>query len=323
MSTQKATMQKVKKDKQAALAAPKRNYFRDLLKDWDLYLLLLPGLIWFIVFAYIPMLGLRTAFYDYSLFRGFEGSEFIGLENFITFLDSPDFFRVVKNTLSIAFWQIVIVFPAAIILAICVTEMKNKFISRLTQTATFLPYFVSVVVVCGLVVSFTSPSTGIINLMLNKLGFESIYFMVKPEYFQGIYTLMTTWQTAGFNAIVYIAAIVGIDQQLYEAARVDGAGKWKRIVHITLPGILPTVVTMLVLKVGQMVKVGYEAILLLYQPTTYETADVIATYAYRIGMEMNDYGLSTAISLFEAVIALIMVVGANKLSKKITDSGVW
>ncbi len=300
-----------------------RQLKKTFMRDWDLYLLLLPGVIWLLIFAYKPMVGLRMAFYDYSVFLGFEGSEFIGLENFITFINSADFFRVVKNTLMLSFWQLLICFPAPILLAICITEMKNKFISKMTQTVTFLPYFISVVVVCGLVTNFLSPSNGIVNLILNKFGIESIYFLVIPEYFRGIYTTMTLWQSAGFNAIVYIAAIVGIDQQLYEAARVDGANKFQRIWHITIPGILPTVVIMLVLTIGQMVKIGYESILLLYQPTTYATADVIATYAYRIGIEQSKYGLSTAISLFEGVVALVMVVAANKISKKITDSSVW
>ena len=296
---------------------------KGLARDWDLYLLLLPGLIWFLMFAYKPMVGLRMAFYDYNIFRGFEGSTFVGLDNFREFVSGPDFIRTVKNTFMIAFWQIAVCFPVPIILAIAVTEMKNKFVSKLTQTATFLPHFISVVVVCGLVVNFLSPSTGIVNLVLQKLGHEPIYFMVLPEYFRGVYTGMTLWQNAGFNAIVYIAALVGIDPQLYEAAIVDGAGKWKRIVHVTIPGIMPTVVTMFVLNIGKMVKVGYEAILLLYKPTTYATADVIATYAYRIGISNRNYGLATAVGLFEAVIALIMVVGANKLSKRITESTIW
>lgn len=296
---------------------------KNLARDWQLYLLLIPGLLWFIAFAYKPMVGLRMAFYDYNLFQGYAGSTFVGLDNFITFITGSDFVRVVKNTLLIAFWQLVVCFPVPIILAIAVTEMKNRFISKMTQTITFLPYFISAVVVCGLVINFTSPSTGIFNLILKKFGMEPIYFMVMPEYFRGIYTGMTLWQTAGFNAIVYIAALMGIDPQLYEAATVDGAGKWKKIMNVTIPSIMPTVMTMLILNIGKMVKVGYESILLLYKPTTYETADVIATYAYRMGIEQRDYGLATAVGLFEALIALIMVVTANKISKKVTESAIW
>ena len=223
----------------------------------------------------------------------------------------------------ISFWQIVVCFPVPILLAICVTEMKNKFVSKLTQTATLLPHFVSVVVVCGMVVNFLSPSTGIINMILSKLGFEPTYFMVQPQYFRGIYTAMTLWQNAGFNALVFIAAIMGIDPQLYEAATVDGAGKWQKIKNITFPAIMPTIVTMFVLNIGKMVKVGYEAILLLYQPSTYATADVIATYSYRLGFENGNYGLATAVGLFEALVALILVSLSNWVSRKITDNALW
>ena len=269
------------------------------------------------------MVGLRMAFYDFNVFKGFAGSTFVGFDNFIEFMKGPDFVRTIRNTLMIAFWQMLIVFPAPVILAIAVTEMKNKFVSKMTQTATFLPYFISVVVVAGMAVNFLSPSTGIINTILVKLGFESQYFMVLPKYFRGVYTTMTLWQTAGFNAIVYIAALVGIDQELYEAATVDGAGKWARIKHITFPSIIPTIVVMFVLNIGKIVKVGYESILLLYKPSTYETADIIATYAYRTGIENGNYGLATAVGLFEAVVALILVVAANKISKKITENALW
>lgn len=269
------------------------------------------------------MAGLRIAFYDYNIFKGISGSEFVGFANFIEFISGKDFARVVVNTLMISFWQIAVCFPVPILLAISVTEMKNRFVSRLTQTATLLPHFVSVVVVCGMVVNFLSPSTGIVNLVLEKFGIEPIYFMVKPEYFRGIYTGMTLWQNAGFNALVFIAAIMGIDAQLYEAATVDGAGKWKKIWHITIPGILPTIVTMFILNIGKMVKVGYEAILLLYQPSTYSRADVIATYSYRLGFENGNYGLATAVGLFEAAVALLLVVAANKLSRKVADTALW
>ena len=296
---------------------------RRIAKDWDLYLLLLPGFIWYLLFCYKPMVGLITAFYDYNVFKGLRGSTFVGLANFSEFVKGPDFLRTVKNTLMIALWQIIICFPLPIVLAIAITEIKSRFIKKLTQTATFLPYFISVVVVCGMVINFLSPSTGIVNLLMKKLGLAPVYFMVEPKYFRFIYTMMTLWQTAGFNAIVYIAAIMGIDAQLYEAAIVDGANKWKRIVHITVPGILPTVITMFIMNIGKMVKVGYESILLLYQPTTYPVADVISTYSYRIGIENGNYGLATAAGLFEGVVALLLVTAANKFSKRVSENSLW
>ncbi len=291
--------------------------------DWQLLVLLLPGVIWLIMFAYVPMAGLRMAFYNYNAFAGFEGSKFIGLKNFQTLFQGQDFWRAVKNTLQIGFLQLLICFPFSIFLAILVTEMRVKFLPKVTQTVTFLPYFVSTVVACGMVVSFTSPSTGIINLILNKFGHESIYFMVEPQYFKGIYVTMMLWKTAGFNAVVYIAALMGIDPSLYEAADVEGATRVQKIKKITLPCIAPTISVMLILELGRIIKVGYEAILLLYQPSTYSTADVIGTYTYRLGMVQNNFGLSTAAGLFESFIALIMVVAANKLSKKMSESSIW
>ena len=294
-----------------------------LYKCWPLYVFLLPGLIWYIMFCYKPMIGLRMAFYDYNIFRGFSGSKFVGLENFKIYMSSPDFGRTLKNTLMIAVWQMVICFPVPVILAILITEMKSKIISKMVQTISFLPHFISTVVVCGMVVNFLSPSTGIINMILGKFGIEAKYFMVYPQYFRPIYTIMTLWQTAGFNAIVYIAALMGIDPQLYEAAIVDGAGRWRRIINITIPGIIPTVVTMFIMNIGKMVKVGYESILLLYEPSTYATADVISTYSFRMGIQNGDYGVATAAGLFEAVIALILVVAANKVSKRLTETALW
>ncbi len=306
--------------KTVSINAPLKKRF---LKCWQLLVLLLPGFIWYLMFCYRPMIGLRMAFYDYNIFRGFSGSTFVGLDNFKTYMLGPDFIRTVKNTLFIALWQMAICFPFPIILAIAITEMKSKVIKKTVQTSSFLPYFISTVVVCGMVVNFLSPSTGIINKFIERLGGEAKYFMVYPQYFRPVYTLMTLWQTAGFNAIVYIAALMGIDPQLYEAAIVDGAGRWQRIRHITIPGIIPTVVTMFIMNIGKMVKVGYEAILLLYQPSTYSTADVISTYSFRVGIQNGDYGIATAAGLFEAVIALILVVFANKFSKRLTENALW
>ena len=296
---------------------------KNILSCWQLYVLLLPGLIWYLMFAYKPMIGLRMAFYDYDVYGGFANSTFVGLENFKTYVLGPDFWRTIKNTLMIAVWQMLVCFPFPIILAIMITEMRSKAISKTVQTVTFLPHFISTVVVCGMVISFLSPSTGIINKIIELLGGDAKYFMVHPQYFRPVYTLMTLWQTAGFNAIVYIAALMGIDPQLYEAAVVDGAGRFRRIWNITIPSIIPTIVTMFIMNIGKMVKVGYESILLLYQPSTYPAADVISTYSYRVGIQNFEFGVATAAGLFEAVVALILVVSANKVSKKLTETTLW
>lgn len=291
--------------------------------DWQLYCLLLPGIIWLILFAYVPMTGLRMAFYNYNVFKGFEGSKFIGWQNFITIFTGADFPRALKNTLTIGFLQLLICFPIPIALAILITEIKSKFLSKITQTVTFLPYFISTVVVVGIVVSFLSPSTGIINLILTKLGFKATYFLVEAKFFKIIYILMVLWQGAGFNAVVYIAALMGIDRSLYESASVEGATRFQQIKYITLPGIAPTIVVMLILQLGGIIKVGYEAIMLLYQPSTYSAADVIGTYTYRLGIVQNNFGLSTAAGLFESLVALVLVVTANKISKKFSESSIW
>ena len=310
----------------AALAvqgSPKKSLGTILRKDWDLYLMLIPGVVWFILFAYVPMGGLAIAFQDYNLWKGISGSTWVGLQNFIDFVSDDVFIRVVKNTLMLSLYNIVFCFPAPIILAILLTEMKNRFLSRLTQTVTFIPYFISLVVVCGMVISFLSPSTGLINIILRTLGLPDHYFMVDPKSFRPVYTIMMMWRQTGYNAIVYIAALMGIDRQLYEAAKVDGATKWQQIIHVTLPCLLPTIITMFILQIGQLVKVSYEAVLLLYQPATYETADVIGTYVFRTGLMEQNFGLATAAGLFESLIALILVVISNRISKKFSETSLW
>lgn len=269
------------------------------------------------------MAGLVIAFQDYNLWKGMAGSQWVGMQNFVEFVTNDAFFRVIKNTLMLSVYNIVFCFPAPIILAIMLTEMRNKKLSKLTQTVTFIPYFISLVVVCGMVTSFLSPSTGLVNIILRSLGFEEKYFMVDPKAFRPTYTLMMIWRETGFNAIVYIAALMGIDRQLYEAARVDGASKWQQIRYVTLPGITPIIVTMFILQIGKLVKVSYEAVLLLYRPSTYETADVIGTYVYRTGIMEQNFGLATAAGLFESLIALILVVISNHISKRTSESSLW
>lgn len=289
-------------------------------QDWTLYILLLPMVIWYCLFAYKPMAGLLIAFQDYNVFKGIKGSTWVGLDNFKQFMGSDDFFRTVKNTLFITGYRIVYAFPASIILALMINELKFKWIKKTVQTISFLPYFISIVVVCGMVVNFLSPSSGIVNTLIKKFGGESVYFMVKSEYFRQIYTAMIVWRETGFNAIVYIAALAGIDQQLYEAAKVDGAGKWKQMVHITIPSIMPTIVIMFVLNIGKMINIGFESIILLYQPATFDTSDVISTYVYRMGIQQQQFGVATAAGLFEAIIALGLVLISNRISKKLTDN---
>ena len=288
-----------------------------------LYLILLPFILWYAVFMFKPMYGLLIAFKDYSLFRGISGSEWIGLYNFKEFLTSPYFYTTLKNTLMLNVYSLCLEFPFAILIALMLNEVKNKYFKSIVQTASFIPYFIAIVVATGITINILSPSTGVINFLLEKLGFERVYFLSKPEFFRGIFTGLNMWKTTGFNAIVYLAALTSINEQLYEAARIDGANKLQQIRHITIPGIIPTIVIMLVLKVGSMLNVAFETVLLLYQPATYETADVISTYVYRTGMLMQDFGLATAVGLFNAIVGFILVYSANKWSKKVTQSSLW
>lgn len=288
-----------------------------------LYLILLPFIIWYAVFMFKPMYGIVIAFKDYSLFRGISGSEWVGLKNFKDFLTSPEFYVTLKNTLMLNVYSLLLEFPFAILLALMLNEVKNKYFKTIVQTASFIPYFIAIVVATGITVNILSPSTGVINVFLEKLGFERVYFLAKPEFFRGIFTGLNMWKTAGFNAVIYLAALTAVDEQLYEAAKIDGANKFQQLRHITIPAIIPTIVVMLVLKVGSMLNVAFETVLLLYQPATYETADVISTYVYRTGMLMQDFGLATAVGLFNAVVGFILVYSANKWSKKVTQSSLW
>lgn len=300
-----------------------RKLLRDVKRDRFLYLMLVPFVLWFIIFKYKPMFGLQIAFKDFNLFKGIADSPWVGLAHFKEFISSEYFGRVLKNTLILNLYNLVICFPAPIILAVLINEVRHRKYKKLIQTLTYLPHFVSVVVVAGIVTTFLSPSTGIINLFIERLGFEKIYFLIKPEFFRWIYTTMDLWKETGFSSIVFLSAIAGIDEGLYESAKIDRANKFQQILHITLPSILPTIVIMLIMKIGSILSIGYEAIILLYQPATFETADVISTYVYRSGLMDGRYDYGTAVGLFNGVIALFLVFVANKISRKVTNSGLW
>ncbi|WP_047382646.1 sugar ABC transporter permease [Cetobacterium sp. ZWU0022] len=302
-----------------------KNYLkRGNVKDQlSLYIILLPFLLWYILFEYKAMYGLIIAFKDFNLFRGIAGSDWIGLDNFREFLTSPYFYTTLKNTIFLNIYSLIFEFPFAIILALMLNEVKNRYFRSIIQTISFLPYFIAIVVTAGITINILSPSSGVINHILSKIGFEKIYFLSKPEYFRGIFTGMNTWKSTGFNAIIYLAALTSVDESLYEAAKIDGATKFQQLRFITFPSIIPTIVIMLILKVGSMLNVAFETVLLLYQPATYSTSDVISTYVYRTGMLMQDFGLATAVGLFNAIIGFILVYLANRWSKKITSSGLW
>lgn len=294
-----------------------------VLTDKYLYLMLVPFLLYYLIFSYKPFGGLVMAFQDYKPFLGISGSQWVGFDNFISFFNSPYFIRVVRNTLLINLTNLVFAFPVPIILAILFNEVRSKFFRTAVQTISYMPHFISTVVIAGLVVNFLSPTSGIVNILLAKLGHEPIYFLTKPEYFRAIYVIQGIWAGAGFGSIIYYSALCSIDSELYEAAKIDGAGRWKQTLHITLPGLLPTIGIMLILQIGNLMNLGYEMIILLYLPVTYETSDVISTFVYRAGIESANYSLSTAVGLFNGVISLILVLTANHISKRISNINIF
>lgn len=297
-------------------------------RDRYLYLLLVPFVAFYIIFMYVPMYGLLMSFKEYSPFMGVFGSPWAhmnGFGHFYDFFTGPYFVRLISNTLIMNIMLIIFGFPMPIIFALMLNEVRSKMFKTSIQTISYLPYFVSTVVVAGLVMDFLSPSYGIINMAYKWIsGSETgIYFMAKPEYFRWIYTLMDIWKGTGFGSIIYTSALAGIDMELYEAAKIDGAGRWRQLMSVTIPGILPTIAIMLIMRLGNILNLGYEAIILMYSASTYETADIISTYVYRIGLKDGNYSLSTAVGLFNGVVALIMVYASNTISRKVGEVGLW
>jgi putative aldouronate transport system permease protein len=311
------------KQRESSLMSPSSVLLGRIKSDWQVYLLLAPMVIWFIVFLYVPMTGLQIAFKDFSLFRGIAGSSWVGFEHFRTLFEDESFLRAIKNTFIISFYGLIFGFPIPIMLALMFNEIHNFIFKRVAQTIAYLPHFISVVIVAGLVISFLSPTTGIVNLALDALGFDKIYFLTSPDYFRAIFIGSNIWKEAGFDSIVYLAAIASVNPSLYESAKVDGASRFQMMYKITLPTILPTILIMLIIKIGNMVEVGFEYIILLYQPSTFETADVISTYIYRVGLQGSQYDVATAAGLFNAVVAFVMVYTANWLSRKYSSSSLW
>ena len=294
-----------------------------LRQDWQLYVLLAPLAIWFAVFLFWPMAGLRIAFKDFSLYLGLVHSPYIGFENFAALWGDSQFWRAVGNTLTISAYSLLFAFPVPILLALMFNEIGNDRWRRAVQVVAYLPHFISVVIIAGLVIALASPSTGPLNVLREKMGLDPIYFLTVPGYFRTIFIGSNVWKEAGFESIVYLAAISGISPSLYEAAKLDGASRLQLIRYVTLPSILPVILVMLIIRIGNMIEVGFEYIVLLYQPATYETADVIATYMYRVGLQGTDYGLAAAAGLANAVVALLLVWGANRFSRRVSTGGLW
>lgn len=293
-------------------------------KYWQLYAMMILPFIYFIVFKYIPMFGNVLAFRRYRPGLGVFGSEWVGLRYFKMFFKDPAFWRAFRNTIGLSVLNLVINFPIPIVFALLLNEIRNLFFKKAVQTISYMPRFISTVVVIAMMGEILSPSTGILNVILKKtFNMQPIYFMNEPEYFRILYVFTDTWQYMGWTAIIYLAAITGINEDLYEAAKIDGANKFQQIIYVTIPCILPTIMVMLILEIGRLLNLGFEKILLMYTPNNADVSDIIATLVYRTGLANQNYSYATAIGLFIGIIGVGLVASANALSKKLTDESIY
>ena len=320
------TMMDVQQDR-GGIVRVNPSFFRklrtDVIKDWDLYVMLIPGIIFLIIFKYTPMYGILIAFKDFNIFEGMSESPWVGLKHFERLFHSRDFAIVFRNTLVISVYKIVFLFPLPIIMAILLNEMKNMVFKRGIQTVVYLPHFLSWVIVSGLFIDILSTNGGIVNRIIVSFGGEPISFFMDKDWFRTVLVTSAGWKETGWSMIVYLAAIASIDPQLYEAAKIDGAGRFRQIWHITLPGMIPIILLMFILRLGNILEAGTEQILVMYNSIVYEVADVIGTYVYRMGLGQQDYSFSTAVGLFDSVVGFILIIGGNYLARKFLHRGIW
>ncbi len=298
------------------------NFKRNYLLNWQLYLFLLPALAYFFIIHYIPMYGVQIAFKDFIATKGITGSPWVGFDHFERFFNSYYFWRLLKNTLIINLYQLVL-FPLPIIFALMLNEVKNGAFKKWSQTLTYAPHFISVVVVVGMIVAFLDPETGIVNYVITALGGEPISFMTSPEWFRHIYVWSGEWQSLGWGTIIYLAALAGVNPELHEAARVDGATRMQQIWHINIPSILPTVVILFILNIGKFMSIGFEKVLLMKNNLNSETSDIIQTFVYETGLLEGQYSFAAAIGLFDSVINIILLVTINQIARKTSENSLW
>jgi putative aldouronate transport system permease protein len=297
-------------------------FVRDFFTNKYLYVMMIPVLIYYFIFHYAPMYGVLIAFKEYTPIKGVSGSEWVGLANFKDFFNSYYFWRILKNTLIISGLSITFEFPAPIILALLINEVRNRYFKSIVQSITYMPYFISLVVICGMIKTFTN-ADGLLNSLFMLFGYDGQTMLQQPDLFRPIYVISEIWQRIGWESIIYIAALMTIDTEQYEAARMDGATRWKQIWYITLPGILPTIMIMFILRMGNLLNVGFEKIILLYNPATYETADVISSFVYRKGLLEFGWSYSTAVGLFNSIFNLALLITANYISRRVNENSLW
>ncbi len=300
----------------------KSSLFYELCKNKCLYIMALPGLLYFLIFCYFPIYGAVIAFKDYAPALGILKSPWVGFENFVKFFNGVNFKSVLTNTITLSLYGIVVGFPLPIIFALMLNELRLKKFKSLVQTVTYIPHFISMVVVCGMIVNF-SMKDGLFNILLSYIGVKPENLLLKPELFKSIYVFSSVWQETGWDSIIYLAALTGIDSTFYEAADVDGAGRWRKMFYITIPAIMPTIVIVLILKLGNIMNVGFEKVILLYNSITRDSADVISSFVYRKGIIDYNYSFATAVGLFNSVANVIVLTLANSISRKVSESSLW
>ncbi len=296
---------------------------QELRRNYELYLMVLPVLIWVILFKYLPMYGIQIAFKNYASSRGIWESQWIGVRHFLRFFKSYQFISLLKNTLMLSFGALLFGFPMPILLALLLNEREDGLLRRTAQTITYAPHFLSTVVLCSMIIEMLSPSHGVVNNLIRAFGGSPIYFMTEKDWFAPIYVISGIWQNAGYDSIVYMAALASVDVELYEAAKIDGANKWNRLIHVTLPCLIPTAVIMLILKAGNMMNVGFTKIYLLQNDLNIASSEVISTYVYTKGLLGAEYSFATSVDLFNAVINLIMLLTVNSISRKASEISLW
>ena len=317
--------------KKAMLVPPSLNKTRSpikrlamqYIKNYDLFLLFLPVIVYYVVFAYIPMYGVVLAFKKFQLLGGIMGSPWVGFDNFKEIFSTGSFYEVLRNTINISLLRLIFGFPAPIILALLLNEITNKWFKKIIQTVSYLPHFLSWIVLTGIFIQFLSPTSGPINFLITAMGFKSIYFLGQPNWF--IFTLISTgiWQGIGWGSIIYLAAISNIDQEMYESAELEGVSRFQRIIYITLPSIMPTVTILLILNVGGILNAGFDQIFNLYNDAVLNVADIIDTYVYRRGLNGMQYSYATAVGLFKNVIGFVLVLGTNAITKRMSEYALW
>ncbi|MCM2998143.1 ABC transporter permease subunit [Paenibacillus cellulositrophicus] len=304
-----------------------KNYWKEakksLRKHWQLYLLVIPPVLFFILFKYLPMANAVLAFKNYQVTKGIWGSTWVGTKYFDMLFNNPQFWTLIKNTLFLSLYQLAATFPIPIILALLLNEVRSLRFKKAVQLITYAPFFISTVVMVSIIMIFLAPRLGLLNVILNAMGMESTNFLGDPTKFRSVYVWSEVWQTTGYSCVIYLAALAGVDPSLYEAAKVDGASRLQKIIHVDIPGILPAAVIILILSVGNIMSLGFEKVYLMQNPLNLQSSEIISTYVYKIGLLNANYSFATAVGLFNSVINLILLVAVNAVSRRISENSLW